>query len=513
MQPELLARGPGGSTSDDHAPSMQRVFEEIERQVGDRNFEHWFRNKVALAFEGREVVLRITSAFLLAWMQKNFFAQVADAVRATLGGDFIVRFALGSADAGVVSASSAVAAPVTTQRQAAEPQSHAESPAESAKAPLKLLDVPSNESPSAPVAEQSAPPPAKETHKSGTRRFADLADFIQGSCNELALTAAKQICNEPGVRFNPLVIYGDAGTGKTHLLEGIYRMMRRRHPSQQVMYLTAEAFSNYFTQALKEHTLPAFRQRFRGVDVLLIDDVDFFDGKRVFQEEFLHTFQQLESHGRQIVVSSDRHPRLLTKLTNDLSTRFVSGLVCKIESPDLETRQKIVEHKAARLGDAVAPEALAYIAQKFRNNVRELEGGLNQLESHHFLTRKRVTLATARQIISEHERDTKRPVRITDVEQVVCQFFGVAPADLKSERRQRAFSEPRMLAMFLIRKHTHAAYSQIGEHFGGRNHSTVMAAEKRLMTLAAAGDSIRVASRSWQIDELIDALEQQLQAC
>lgn len=485
----------------------QHLLDEIELQVGARNFEHWFRGKVTLRFDGEELTVGIGSAFLVAWMQKNFLAAVSQSARSVLGINCSVRFALKTDDISPLSAPT-LAPPVPDK------------PAESPQARLAKWNdasaVPAQPPENLTAAVRAVPAKANETgpqNTTGARRFSDLADFVSGPCNELALAAARQICCEPGVRFNPLVVYGEAGTGKTHLLEGIYRLMRRRHPSCQVLYLTAEEFANHFTQALKNHTLPSFRQRFRGVDVLLVDDVDFFDGKRATHEEFLHTFQQLESHGRQIVVSSDRHPRLFTKMSSDLSTRFVSGLVCRLESPDLETRRRILDHKAARLGDEIAPEALALLAQKFRNNIRELEGALKQLESHHVLTRKRITLATARQIIAEHDRDIRKPVRIPDVEQAVCRFFGIAASDLKGARRHRSLAQPRMLAMFLIRKHTHAAYSQIGEYFGGRNHSTVMAAEKRVRELSDAGETIRVASRAWKIDELIDALEDQLQAC
>ena len=194
----------------------------------------------------------------------------------------------------------------------------------------------------------SASKPLSPAQPAG-RRFADLADFVKGPCNELALTAALQICEQPGSRYNPLVLYGGVGTGKTHLLEASYRRLRAGHPALRVMFLSAEGFANHFTQALRDRSLPSFRQRFRSVDVLIIDDVDFLDGKRVIQEEFLHTVKQLESHDRQIVLSADRHPRLLTRLSEELVTRFISGIVCRMESPDLETRRAIVARKAARL--------------------------------------------------------------------------------------------------------------------------------------------------------------------
>ena len=269
-----------------------------------------------------------------------------------------------------------------------------------------------------PNARRSIPAPARSKHRHfaardsqapsrqapsqpAGRRFADLADFVKGPGNELAMTAALQICEQPGSRYNPLVLYGGVGTGKTHLLEATYRRLRARHPALHVLFLSAEGFANHFTQALRDRSLPSFRQRFRSVDVLVIDDVDFLDGKRVIQEEFLHTIKQLESHERQIVLSADRHPRLLTKLSEELVTRFISGIVCRMESPDLETRRTIVARKAARLTTRVSDEALELVAQRFRTSVRELEGALNCLETYGLMTGKQVGLSAARHVLAD----------------------------------------------------------------------------------------------------------------
>jgi chromosomal replication initiator protein len=319
-----------------------------------------------------------------------------------------------------------------------------------------------------------------------------------------------QICDLPGSRYNPLVLHGGVGTGKTHLLEATFRRLRARHPALRVLFLSAEGFANHFTQALRDRSLPSFRQRFRGVDVLIIDDVDFLDGKRVIQEEFLHTIRQLETQERQIVLSADRHPRLLTKLSEELVTRFISGIVCRMESPDLETRRAIVARKATRLTARISEDALELVARRFRTSVRELEGALNCLETYGLMTGKTIGVSTARQVLADLERDCVRAVRLADVEQTVCRFFAVDPAELRSARRSRSVSQPRMLAMYLARKMTQAAYSEIGEYFGGRNHSTVMSAEKRVRDQLASQITVRVAAQNWQLGELLSSLEQQL---
>jgi chromosomal replication initiator protein len=309
-----------------------------------------------------------------------------------------------------------------------------------------------------------------------------------------------------------LFIYGPVGAGKTHLLEGLYREIRRTSSSLQVLFLTSEQFTNYFTQAYRDHTLPAFRQRFRTVDVLLVDDIDFLDAKRVVQEEFLHTFQQLESHGKLVVVCGDRHPRLLSKISEELKTRFLSGMVCRLEVPDLETRELIAVCKARKLDADFSPEALKYVAKRFSNSVRELEGALHCLQVYHRMTGKRVGMTAAREVLGDLERDCLRVVRMADIERAVCDLFGLDAADLKSARRARSVSEPRMMAMYLARRHTRAAYSEIGQFFGGRNHATVISADHKVTAWLAENAEVKVASQTWRLSDVLDALEQQLLA-
>jgi chromosomal replication initiator protein len=350
-----------------------------------------------------------------------------------------------------------------------------------------------------------------EPPRSG-RRFADLMDLVEGSCNEFALSAARQVCQAPGVQFTTLFVHGPVGVGKTHMLEGIHRDLKLRFPSRQVVYLTAEAFANFFTQALRDHKLPSFRQKFRSIDILIVDDIDFLDGKRGIQEEFLFTIQQLESHGRMVVVGAHGHPRLLTKMSEELRTRFLAGMVCRIDPPDVMTRRRIIENKAFRAGADFAPEVFQFVADRFRNNVRELEGAFNTLLAYQRMQGRRLSLTAARNALSDLERDCIRVVRIVDVEQAVCTMFGVTVEELKSNKRQKSLSQPRMLAMYLARKHTRAAYTEIGQHFGGRNHSTVIAAEKKITASMTGQEAIVIRTQSWHVSDLIETLEQQLLA-
>jgi len=472
MQPKPLGSAP------DSDGEQAAIRAEIERLVGPKNFDNWFRTAV-LRVDDDTLTVGVSSPFLLNWMQRQFRSDICSATQNTLGASARVSFEVDATIAKRCENSN-----TKTDRAAGR----------------------SDES--TRTAKKPAAPPSGRSR----RRFADLADFISGKCNELAYTATRQVCAAPGAKFNPLFLYGGVGTGKTHLLEGIYKHIRRQFPALNTVYLTAETFTNYFTGALREKTTPGFRRRFRSVDVLLVDDIDFFNAKRVIQEEFLHTFKQLDANGCQIVLAADRHPRLFDKLSDEMTTRLLSGLVCRIESPDVDTRRNIVTHRAKSMDAKLSPEALNFVAQRFKNNVRELIGALNCLETYFSMTGRRISLAAARSILADLERDCIRVVSMSDVEQTVCGFFGIAPDDLKSSRRHRWVSQPRMLAMYLARKHTHAAYNEIGKHFGGRNHSTVMTAEKKVIGLLEQDKIIQVASQDWPLGEVLEALEQQLRA-
>lgn len=472
--------------------AAEEICRELEERVGKRHYDHWFRNKTTLRAVDDELIVGLSSPYVLKWVQSHFGPALLAAAQAALGPAARIRFEVDR---------NACSATLRKEPDAPAPLSRAVATASPESEHAAITDG---------VGRRGETPPPSPPRQG--RRFLSLSDFVPGACNEMALMAARQTCDAPGARYNPLYLHGGVGTGKTHLLEGIYGQLRRQFPSLQVMFLSAEAFTNYFTQALREKTLPSFRQRFRGVDVLLIDDVDFLNNKRAIQEEFLHTFQQLESQGRQIALTADRHPRLLSGFSDELMTRCLSGLVCRLEAPDLATREQIVASRAARMGLDAAPEALSFVAQRFKSNVRELEGALNCLATYRSMLGKRVTLSAARRVLADLERDCVRIVRLGDVEQAVCGFFGVEPKELRSAKRTRSVAQPRMLAIYLMRKHTQAAYTEIGQYFGGRNHSTIISAERQVNKWLQSDESIRIAAQSLTVGEVVDALEQQLRA-
>ncbi|MCA9071093.1 MAG: ATP-binding protein, partial [Planctomycetaceae bacterium] len=381
----------------------------LRESLGEKSYRHCFDGKTTFRVEHDEVIVGVGSPFLLSWMQKQFRAATAEAARSVLGPSARVRFDVDVNLAALL------------QQQEGK-QGSKENPSTPDK---KTGDAQAS---AARTAKSS--PPQEGAYRAG-RQFSRLEDFIASENTVLAMTAVHEVCQTPGGQYNPLYLHGGVGVGKTHLLEGIYRHIRSRHPALRVLYLTAEAFTNYFTVALREKSLPGFRQRFRNLQVLLVDDLDFLDNKRGIQEEFLHTFKQLASQSGQIVLAADRHPRLLPNLSEELMTRCLSGLVCRLEVPDQTTRQKIATAYALKQKANFSDDVLEFIANRFSRNVRELQGAVNTLVTYGRMTNRRVSLSAARRILADLERDCTRIIRMSDVEQTVCQFFGVTPNDLK----------------------------------------------------------------------------------
>ena len=283
-----------------------------------------------------------------------------------------------------------------------------------------------------------------------------------------------------GRAFNPLLIHGGIGLGKTHLLEGINQGLKQSHPKLQVVQLTAEAFTNAFLESMRSGTLNGFRARFRGAGGLIVDDIQFLAAKRATMFEFLYTFNALYDRGAPIILSADQHPRQTPRLTDELVTRFVAGMVARIEPPDAATRQAILKAKASARGVDVPEIVLAYIADHLRASVRELEGALYTVIAQAVLTGRRIDLGLAQSALRDSIRHTTTSVGLRDIERVVCNLFQVKAEALRSDSRTQALAYPRMIAMFMSRRHVGAAYSEIGRHYGGRNHTTVIAAERKV---------------------------------
>jgi chromosomal replication initiator protein len=310
--------------------------------------------------------------------------------------------------------------------------------------------------------------------------------FVIGSSNRFAHAAAVAAAEAPGKAYNPLLIYGESGLGKTHLLHAIGHYARQIFSGARVRYVSSEEFTNDFINSIRDDKASAFQRRYRDVDVLLIDDIQFLEGKIQTQEEFFHTFNTLHNANKQIVITSDRPPKQLSALEERLRNRFEWGLMTDIQPPDLETRIAILSKKAALERLAVPPDVLEFIASRIATNIRELEGALVRVTAFASLNREAVTLDLAERVLSGlYPSDTGPEITAPTIMSVTADYFGLSVGDLQSSARNRVLVNARQIAMYLCRELTELSLPKIGQQFGGRDHTTVMHAERKIKTLMA----------------------------
>jgi chromosomal replication initiator protein len=355
----------------------------------------------------------------------------------------------------------------------------------------------------------SAAEPKRNTARQPRRTF---ADFVVGPCNRLAVQAAHDVVRQPG-RFTPLVFCGPPGSGKSHLLHAIEHAVRSRPGRVRALALTAEQFTAQFVEALDRRALPSFRQKSRSVDFLLIDEVQFFQGKRATVEELLHTIDALQGRGGQIVLTSDAPVAELQATSMDLACRVAAGLAVALETPDFATRLGIVRSMAQRMNIELDASVVELISRQIAGSARLLSGAINRLVAVGMALDKPVTVDLAEAALAEFRRQHVPPVRLADIQRAVCEVFGVESASLRSARKSRSVAGPRMLAMWLARRYTRAALSEIGDFFGGRSHSTVVSAKRKFDDLITAGGEIVVGDRACHVEDAVRRIEAALRAC
>lgn len=463
----------------------------LAERLGSARFGLWFGEGVRLGIAGDALEVGVPNAFFREWIQAHFAGSLVEAAEAVAGRSLRLTFEVADEIAPKVG-------------HLIDPPSPEE----------RRIPKPGGTVPLSPRPEPQSPPPLppSERPRAEVRPSRRLDDFVTGPCNRLAHAAAVEMAATAGASFNPLVIHAGVGLGKTHLLEGIGQALRVRNPGLRVIQVTAEAFTNGFLDAMRAGTLAGFRSKFRGAGALAIDDVHFLAAKRATQDEFLHTFNALMSAGAPIILTADQHPRQVARLTDELATRFLGGMVVKLDAPDANTRRALLKAKAAARGVDVPEPVIAYVAEHLRASVRELEGALHSLIAHAVLTGKRLDLNLAKSALRDTIRHTAQAVALKDVERAVCQLFQVDPDALKSDSRARSSAYPRMLAMYLARKHTGAAYSEIGRYFGGRNHSTVISAEKKVDAWLKDEQSSSLLAGFETVSDVLASLERALGA-
>ena len=305
-------------------------------------------------------------------------------------------------------------------------------------------------------------------------------NFVVGKPNELAYAAAQRVSGSDEVLFNPLFLYGAVGLGKTHLMHSIAWDIRLRDPSRRVLYLSAEKFMYQFIRALRFKDTMAFKDQFRSVDVLMIDDVQFIGGKDSTQEEFFHTFNALVDQNRQVIISADKSPTDLEGLEERLRSRLGWGLVADIHPTTYELRLGILQSKVEKLGVAVPTKVLEFLAHKITSNVRELEGAMNRIAAHATLVGRDITLEATQEVLHDLLRSYERRVTIEEIQRQVASHYQIRVGDMHSARRSRSIARPRQIAMFLAKQLTQHSLPDIGRRFGGRDHTTVLHAVKKI---------------------------------
>lgn len=467
------------------------IEEALCRRIGLPRFQLWFCDKTRLACQDDAVIVGVPNHFYQDWLQKTFAEDVREAARAVLGRSLAVRFDIDP-----------------ELFQAARRQETA------AKTAANVLPAAEKSETRATAQRGHAAEVDDAGHgaRSNPRRWRNLDDFVVGACNRVAHASALGLTESPLECPSPLVLHGPVGTGKTHLLEGIWSGLRQRQPHWRICFVTSEDFTNRFLQSMRHGKLPAFRKQFRHCDVLLLDDLNFLSNKTATQEEFLHTLNELHANDRLLAVTCDCHPRLTDQFLPELADRLLGGAVWGLALPDRPTRLDLLRAKAGKMAVPIAEDVLAFLADQLSGNVRELEGALHNVRHFGRVVGRPIDLTLARQAIGDLLRQRVRTVPLADVDQAVCTVLGLQRDDLHSKNRCWRFSHPRMLAMFLARKHTGATYADIGRHFGGRNHSTTVAAEKKVRQWLKDDSTLTIANRQVRVQDVLEQAERLMNA-
>ncbi len=329
---------------------------------------------------------------------------------------------------------------------------------------------------------QAAPPPQKEAPAPDDDSYELTFDtFVVGPSNRFAHAACQAVAAKPAVLYNPLFIYGNSGLGKTHLLSAVSKEFLRNFPDRSVVYVKSEDFTNEIIDAIARGTTAALRAKYRSADLLLVDDVQFIAGKNSTQEEFFHTFNTLYEAKKQIILTSDRPPKDIATLEDRLKTRFEWGLTADIQPPDFETRISIISRKAESMDFTIPDTVCEYIANKLKSNVRQLEGAVKKLRAFHLLENKPINIATAQSAISDIINNSQpTPVTVDKIIEEVARTYLVTPEDIRSQKRNAAISTARQVSIYIVREITQMPMVEIGQTFGGRDHSTIVYALRQM---------------------------------
>ncbi len=420
------------------------TLEVVKGELNTPTFKTWFEQTSPVDIIDDEMVVAVQNDFARDWLETRYTSLLSSALSQVTGATLAVRFSVPSVD-------------------------H----------PTAIPEIPETLAPERATVEA----PAKDQDELDPKLTFD--SFVVGPSNQFSYHVALAVAETPGSAYNPLFIYGGAGLGKTHLLKAIGAYVQSSYPHMKVKYVSSERFTNDFITSIKDKSRSeTFRRAYRKADILLIDDVQFLAGKEGTQTEFFHTFNELREAGKQIVLSSDRPPAEIGDIEERLRSRFGWGLLADIQPPDLETRIAILRRKSEMDGVAVPDAVLSLIADRFSSNIRELEGALLRVVAFSSITGRRIDLDLANSVLKDlfPERSVK-PISIATIQQEACRFYAVSRTELIGSKRAQSVVFPRQVAMYLCRELTDHSLPKIGKEFGGRDHTTVMHATKKIQAL------------------------------
>jgi chromosomal replication initiator protein len=421
----------------------QTILGEIELNTSKANFVTWFKNTKIHSKKEGVVTVSVPNGFTKEWLENKYNKLILKILRNRSSDIKEVKFVIGT--------SSVLTSPISQRKPISSSLDRITFP----KDQLKLDEVTFD----------------KETNLNPKYTF---DNFIIGSFNELAQAAGRAVSKHIGTLYNPFFIYGGVGLGKTHLIQAIGNELVQKHPSKKVLYLSSEKYASELVDAISKKGMDTFKNKYKKIDVLIIDDIQFIAGKEKTQEEFFHTFNALYQKNKQIIISSDRPPQAISTLEERLRSRFAGGMIADISYPDLETRLAIIKSKVKEKKLNISDDVLNYIATHIQRNIRELEGALNRIIAFSQINGTTPTIDQTQKILSQIISTPKKMINFKNIIQAVSEFYDINTHDLTNRSRRKEIVRPRQISMYLIREELNGSYPFIGEKLGGRDHTTVM---------------------------------------
>ena len=460
-----------------HTIIWQQCLSIIKDNIPLESYSTWFRPIVALNLEGNILTIQVPSAFFYEYLEAQYIDLLTKVLRKILGAGAKLEYRIIVDNSNYTNKSKKISYKIPGQNNpnlTNKPMSMPPSQQDTIINPFIIPGI------------------KKITINTQLNSNYSFENFIEGTCNRLGRSAGISISDNPGTTsFNPLLLHGGAGLGKTHLAQAIGIRTKELHPDKVILYVSANKFQTQFTEAVRKNNINDFTHFYQMIDILIIDDVQEFMGKKATQKNFFHIFNQLHQNGKQLILTADRPPVDLDGLDERLLSRFKWGLTAELQIPDYPTRLKIIKQKAYKDGIELPQNVLEYIATNVVTNIRELEGTLVSLLAQSTLNNRDITLALTKKMLSKIVRKQQKEISILQIQNVVCKYFKIEPKVLKAKTRKREIVQARQIAMYFAKNYTNSSLAKIGAEIGGRDHSTVLYAFKTVRNLIASDKTFK----------------------